>query len=697
VSFSCCLGIGHDGLGLFTRLARMEGDETTSHDMVFSLDPPPVAEDASSEEDLFEGEGTVEAPPLGAKPLASPIHDALYRIVYLCDGRDDGVVTLDRLMEVIETNGFSTSNQDESTLTWVHSALCRESEAEGLVEDVGSGRKDVLVNVLTSRVIRELLNHFQKESHLDESDVGLPLLLDPSECGGVSPAGHVGGCDAGDGAAGVRTSSRAAKSGSSPSESLSALGASLFSFGSHEGIAGDVSFQESKEVEQLQHMVLKLTREKGELLKQITQADDANQTMAAENSRLLERIRSLCAEMERWKVSSSELEDMRAALVASDAACQRSERAVQRTNAAKAVIEEELKKHILEVNQLKNELSLSEQRESKHRREALRNRECMMRLEQENTKLQELLSDESSKLESTALTVVEISKSIKSLKQEKAELERKLCKLQGENSRLRDNLLSLEASLTTSMTSATLTGSSSTSPSDPLLGSACGCNGEGALESDEGVFDERCVSPAGLSSLPICQEAMLGTERCRDPTNSSTLLMQRGAVLRTPFRGILRAQSWDMVSALDEEDVTDGILPSPTAHSSLPSRIVAVPKNMADTKGADFRHRLQELEAEVELSNARIQELESQLREKDKLQNGLERHLRFLSGMLCLLLVGLCEARQVLKSRSRAPALHQSRPPESQRRDWTSMNVATQRASQWAAASRSAVLVSLRG
>lgn len=49
--------------------------------------------------------------------------------------------------------------------------------------------------------------------------------------------------------------------------------------------------RESKEVEQLQHMVLKLTREKGELLKQITQADDANQTMAAENSRLLERIR----------------------------------------------------------------------------------------------------------------------------------------------------------------------------------------------------------------------------------------------------------------------------------------------------------------------------------------------------------------------------------------------------------------------
>ncbi|KAM7300273.1 uncharacterized protein ISCGN_020837 [Ixodes scapularis] len=232
-----------DGLGLFTRLARMEGDETTSHDMVFSLDPPPVTEDASSEEDLFEGEGTVEAPPLGAKPLASPIHDALHRIVYLCDGRDDGVVTLDRLMEVIETNGFSTSNQDESTLTWVHSALCRESEAEGLVEDVGSGRKDVLVNVLTSRVIRELLNHFQKEAHLDESDVGLPLLLDPSECGMVSPVGHMGGGDAGDGAAGVRTSSRAANSGSSPSESLSALGASLFSFGSHEGIAGDVSFQ----------------------------------------------------------------------------------------------------------------------------------------------------------------------------------------------------------------------------------------------------------------------------------------------------------------------------------------------------------------------------------------------------------------------------------------------------------------------
>ncbi|KAM7300272.1 uncharacterized protein ISCGN_020836 [Ixodes scapularis] len=579
-------------------------------------------------------------------------------------------------------------------------------------------------------------------------------------------------------------------------------------------------------------MVLKLTREKGELLKQITQADDANQTMAAENSRLLERIRSLCAEMERWKVSSSELEDTRASLAASDAACQRSERAVQRTNAAKAVIEEELKKHILEVNQLKNELSLSEQRESKHRREALRNRECMMRLEQENTKLQELLSDESSKLESTALTVVEISKSIKSLKQEKAELERKLCKLQSENSRLRDNLLSLEASLTTSMTSATLTGSSSSSPSDPLLGSACGCNGEGAFESDEGVFDERCASPGGLSSLPICQEAMLGSKRCQDSTNSSTLLMQRGAVLRTPFRGILRAQSWDMVSALDEEleaevelsnariqelesqvplkkttfmlerpetesaqgslegqeafpsfsdvvlvaqglskdspdlrdnllsleaslttsmtsatltgssssspsdpllgsacgcngegafesdegvfdercaspgglsslpicqeamlgskrcqdstnsstllmqrgavlrtpfrgilraqswdmvsaldeeDVTDGILPCPTAHSSLPSRIVAVPKNMVDTKGADFRRRLQELEAEVELSNARIQELESQLREKEELQNGLERHLRFLSGMLCLLLVGLCEARQVLK------------------------------------------------
>ncbi|CAN7939687.1 unnamed protein product, partial [Ixodes hexagonus] len=487
--------------------------------MVFSPDLPPAAEDTSSAEDSFEGEGTVEAPPLDTRPAVSPIRDALHRIVALCGGRDNGVVSLDRLMEVIENHGFSTSNQDESTLTWVHSALCRESEAEGLVEDSGSGHKEILVNVLGSRIIRELLNHFHKESHLNESEVGLPLLLDPSECA-VSPVGHVGGGDATNSSARGRTSSpHAAKSGSSPSESLSALGASLFSFGSHEGVAGDLSFQESKEVEELHHMVLKLNREKGQLLKQITQADDTNQAMAAENARLLERVRSLCAEKERWKASWSELEEVRAALAASEASCQRAERATQRTSAAKAVVEEELKQHIVEVSQLKNELSLSEQRELRSQQEALMNKECLLKLEQENSNLRELLSEESSKLEDAARTVVEISDTIESLKQERSDLELELSKLQGENSRLKDTVLTLEASLATPMTSVTLAGSASVAPSDPLLGTVCGCNGEGALESDEGVYDDRCLSPAGLSHHRLQEleaEVELSNSRIRD-------------------------------------------------------------------------------------------------------------------------------------------------------------------------------------
>ncbi|CAN7995439.1 unnamed protein product [Ixodes hexagonus] len=635
----------------------MEGDETTSHTMVFSPDLPPAAEDISSAEDSFEGEGTVEAPPLDTRPAVSPISDALHRIVDLCGGRDNGVVSLDRLMEVIENHGFSTSNQDESTLTWVHSALCRESEAEGLVEDSGSGHREILVNVLRSRIIRELLNHFHKESHLNESEVGLPLLLDPSECA-VSPVGHVGGGDATNSSARGRTSSpHAAKSGSSPSESLSALGASLFSFGSHEGIAGDLSFQDSKEVEELHHMVLKLNREKGRLLKQITQADDTNQAMAAENARLLERVRSLCAEKERWKASWSELEEVRAALAASEASCQRAERTTQRTSAAKAVVEEELKQHIVEVSQLKIELSLSEQRESRSQQEALMNKECLLKLEQENSNLRELLSEESSKLEDAARTVVEISDTIESLKQEKSDLELELSKLQGENSRLKDTVLTLEASLATSMTSVTLAGSASVAPSDPLLGTVCGCNGEGALESDEGVYDDRCLSPAGLSSLPICQEAMLGRQLYRD-TASSTPLMRRSAALRTPFRGIPRAQSWDIAKLLliFQEDMSNNTLLSSTTHSSLPSRIVAVtPTNVPNNKGEilhyehGVHHRLQELEAEVELSNSRIRDLESKLHEKEELQEGLERNLKFLSRMLCSVLVGLCEAIQVLK------------------------------------------------
>lgn len=70
--------------------------------------------------------------------------------------------------------------QGQKELHQLHKALQFESEAKKLVDDGGA----LLVDVMDSRVLRDLLHHYLEEAQPDENwEPSLSALLDPSKSG----------------------------------------------------------------------------------------------------------------------------------------------------------------------------------------------------------------------------------------------------------------------------------------------------------------------------------------------------------------------------------------------------------------------------------------------------------------------------------------------------------------------------------
>ncbi|KAL1467193.1 hypothetical protein MTO96_042339 [Rhipicephalus appendiculatus] len=342
--------------------------------------PPPENGSRGEDEDSFEGEGTEEVVAKVDKPDSCAVNNALHRLVELCEAPENGLVTLDKLMAVIESQGFQCSDQDEQSLNQVYNALWAESESKGLVTNGSSGKRDVHVDIHGSKVIRNLLDDYQRNAHLEDIwEPGLSVLLD--------------------------------------SKILSSLEMSMFSYGSKEGIAGDISILDLAQLEsersQFQHTLQRLTKEKEDAIRQWSQLEEANHALAASNKDLLERVRSLCQEAEQHLVQA---------------------------RAAKAALESQLEKRIAEVDSLQERLTKSEVRAKKASEAVAKNRVRLRELESRNLSLKEQLSQESSKLFESSAVVQDLSKTVETLEHRQKDTEDELRQQRVENLRLREVL-----------------------------------------------------------------------------------------------------------------------------------------------------------------------------------------------------------------------------------------------------------------
>ncbi|XP_077530084.1 uncharacterized protein LOC144142445 isoform X2 [Haemaphysalis longicornis] len=579
-----------------------------AEDMILSSSELPQSEDGefSSPEDSYEGEGTREEVParVDKAALNSSVSEALQRLVELCDAPDSGVVSLDKLMEVIESRGFECSNQDVHSLTQVYNALCVESESKGLVTNGAAGKRDFHVDIHGSRVIRDLLDHYRNNAHLDGIwEPALPVLLDssksdvaasavhhpaalPGHHGGGGDSNHTGGVGGGGGclpAPSGRSSPSAASSSSSSAGILSTMEMSMFSYGSKEGIAGELSFLDVAESEseraQLQHTVQRLTKEKEDTARQLTQLEEANQSLVATNRGLLERIRSLSQEVEALKCTSEELEDTKAALVATTDACRLAEQQLQHAKAAKAALQVELERRIADMDSLQEKVAKLEMNEERAAQKLAKNREQLRTLERRNLTLEENLSLESSKLHESTATIQDLSRAVEALEQKRKDAEDELRQQQDENCRLKEVLYERSLFLDDNCDSTLSNGVGNNT------GSAVGTvTAEANLESDEGVFD-RCISPAGSLFLnpsetqPISDELFFSALDL--PCTSTPLhTAVRGSGRRQlPICGIPRMPSWDcsmIVRRHSECGPLHPISPTQAGPSSLPARITSV-------------------------------------------------------------------------------------------------------------------------
>ncbi|XP_075727538.1 uncharacterized protein LOC119165290 isoform X5 [Rhipicephalus microplus] len=611
-------------------------------------------------EDSFEGEGTEEVIAKVDKPDGCVVSDALQRLVELCEAPENGLVTLDKLMAVIESQGFQCSAQDEQSLNQVYNALWAESESKGLVTNGSSGKRDVHVDIHGSKVIRNLLDDYQRNAHLQDIwEPGLSVLLDSSKSGGCTPTHsggsspvafstplrHAGGgCDVagstkmgGGGRGGA--SGRSTSSTCSSAEILSSLEVSMFSYGSKEGIAGDISILDLAQLEsersQFQHNLQRLTKEKEDGMRQCLQLEEANQALAASNKGLLERVRSLCQEVEALRSASAELEETKAALAATSVARQEAEQHLVQARAAKAALESQLEKRMSEVDSLQEKLTKSEVRAKKASETVAKDRLRLRELESRNLSLREQLSQEASKLAESAAVVQDLSKTVETLEHRQKDTEDELRQQRVENLRLREALYERNSVIVGDTSTITGTELHDTSPAAAA--------GEANLDSDEGV---RSISPASVllldlssssSHQPISDELFFSALDL--PYASTPHQESSSRISRLPFCGIPRLPSWDC-SLIRRRHSDVGVL-SPvlnhSGHSSLPSRI-SVEENVGSSGGHTLQARLeQELEKKEEL----IRELEAKIAENTEEQMALERRHAELCSFLGLSLVVL--------------------------------------------------------
>ncbi|XP_065309630.1 inositol 1,4,5-triphosphate receptor associated 2-like isoform X2 [Dermacentor albipictus] len=641
---------------------RIVSDFLPSEGMILPSDglQSPLLENGSGgeTEDSFEGEGSEEVIVKADKLVGCAVQDALHRLVELCDAPESGLVTLDKLMAVIESQGFQCSAQDEQSLNQVYTALWAESESKGLVTNGTSGKRDVHVDIHGSKVIRNLLDDYQRNADLEDIwEPGLSVLLDSSKSGGGLPTPGGGGgplfstphcCTGGgdDGAGSTRRGGGHASGCSTPStcssaEILASLEVSMFSCGSKEGIAGDFSFVDVAQIEaersQFQHTVQRLTKEKEDAFRQWSQVEEANQALTASNKDLLERVRSLCQEVEALRSASVELEETKAALAATSAAREQAEQQLVQARAARAALQSQLESRIIEVDSLQERLTKSQVREKKASEAVAKNRLRLRELEKRNLSLKEQLSQESSRLGESTAAVQDLSKTLETLEQRQKDMEDELRLKRVENLRLREVLF--ERSALVVGDGSTITGTELHDSSPATMAVA----GEANLDSDEGV---RSISPANAflldlspSSLqqPISDELFFSALDL--PCASTPSLSKRP---RMPFCGIPRLPSWDcsMIQRRHSDaGVFNSVLLNQSGHSSLPPRISAlVPENFASFGEETLRARLeQELERKEEV----IRELEAKIAVHKEEHLALERRQAELCSFLGLTLVVL--------------------------------------------------------
>ncbi|XP_075530759.1 uncharacterized protein LOC142563919 isoform X6 [Dermacentor variabilis] len=643
---------------------RIVSDFLPSEGMILPSDglqsPPPENGSGGETEDSFEGEGSEEVIVKADKLVGCAVQDALHRLVELCDAPKSGLVTLDKLMAVIESQGFQCSAQDEQSLNQVYTALWAESESKGLVTNGTSGKRDVHVDIHGSKVIRNLLDDYQRNAHLEDIwEPGLSVLLDSSKSGGGLPTPGGGGsplfstphcCTGGgdDGAGstrrgGGRTSGCSTPSTCSSAEILASLEVSMFSCGSKEGIAGDFSFLDVAQIEaersQFQHTVQRLTKEKEDAFRQWSQVEEANQALTASNKDLLERVRSLCQEVEALRSASVELEETKAALAATSAAREQAEQQLVQARAARAALQSQLESRITEVDSLQERLTKSQVREKKASEAVAKNRLRLRELEKRNLSLKEQLSQESSRLNESTAAVQDLSKTLETLEQRQKDTEDELRLKRVENLRLREVLFERSALVVGDGSTITGTELHDTSPATMAVA------GEANLDSDEGV---RSISPANAllldlssssSQQPISDELFLST---LDLPCASTPQQSLSKRPRMPFCGIPRLPSWDcsMIQRRHSDaGVFNSVLLNQSGHSSLPPRISAlVQENFASFGEETLRARLeQELERKEEI----IRELEAKIAVHKEEHLALERRQAELCSFLGLTLVVL--------------------------------------------------------
>ncbi|KAL3218836.1 hypothetical protein MRX96_031369 [Rhipicephalus microplus] len=334
-------------------------------------------------------------------------------------------------------------------------------------------------------------------------------------------------------------------------EILSSLEVSMFSYGSKEGIAGDISILDLAQLEsersQFQHNLQRLTKEKEDGMRQCLQLEEANQALAASNKGLLERVRSLCQEVEALRSASAELEETKAALAATSVARQEAEQHLVQARAAKAALESQLEKRMSEVDSLQEKLTKSE------------------------VPLREQLSQETSKLVESAAVVQDLSKTVETLEHRQKDTEDELRQQRVENLRLREALYEQNSVIVGDTSTITGTELHDTSPAAAA--------GEANLDSDEGV---RSISPASVllldlssssSHQPISDELFFSALDL--PYASTPHQESSSRISRLPFCGIPRLPSWDC-SLIRRRHSDVGVL-SPglnhSGHSSLPSKI----------------------------------------------------------------------------------------------------------------------------
>ncbi|KAK8776099.1 hypothetical protein V5799_030560 [Amblyomma americanum] len=582
-------------------------DFLSSEEMILPSEKPrsPLVNDGEEDRETFEGEGSEEVVARTDDLGSSSVVNALNQLVELCDAPESGIVALDKLMDVIESQGFQCSPQDIHSLNQVYSALCAESESKGLVTTGGSGKRDFQVDIHNSKVIRDLFDHYQSHAHIEGMwEPGLSLLLDP--------------------------------------RILASLEVSMFSTGSKEGTGGDISFldvaQYEAECAQHQHTVQRLMKEKEDAMRQWSQLDEAHQALAATNKDLVERVRSLCHEVESLKRACSELEETKASLAATSAACRQAEQLLTQARAAKAALEGQLEKRIAEVDSLNERLAKCQDGEKRAVLVASQHRQHLRELEARNRHLEAQLSQEASRLDESSAAIEELTSTVESLKQTWKDKEDELRQERAENCRLKELLFERS----TSLHGSDVNGDAVEAESGTMT------SAEGNLDSDEGVFNSRSISPASViffsadsCSRTICDELSLSA---LDLQCTSTPRPPQSPVRRSrlPFCGIPRLPTWDcsaIQQRYSDEGLLNSVLLSQSNHSSLPPRITALVQENLASAGAEALQA--KLEQELKKKEEVIKELEAKVSKTKDEQSALERRQTELWCFLGVSLIAL--------------------------------------------------------